>query len=141
MSNFRGFVRTLSSTLSVGIALYVISDSKLVRRIWRGSNGTKGRNTAIRARLTILPYRLEVANNMYFNVLLKVRRAIIMPSQRLLKFFGSKMMSADCLAMLTTLLEEMPTSALVMVDASLMPSPRNPTTCPLLFNVFKMRLF
>ncbi|OQC07795.1 MAG: hypothetical protein BWX79_01810 [Alphaproteobacteria bacterium ADurb.Bin100] len=76
--------------------------------------------------------KLELAvMRMYLSMLTKVRRPSSTPWSSTMRFFSSRMMSAASLAMSTAVSTEMPMSATCSAAASLMPSPRYPTTWPL----------
>ncbi len=66
---------------------------------------------------------------MYLRILPNTLRPSSTPSSSTSRLFSSRMMSADSLAMSTAVSTEMPTSAARKAGPSLMPSPRNPTTC------------
>ena len=75
--------------------------------------------------------KLELAPmRMYLRMLAKTFRPSSTPSSSTSRSFSSRMASADSLAISTAVSTEMPTSAARRAGASLMPSPRNPTTCP-----------
>ena len=91
--------------------------------------------------LNILPKFELVSIMIYFRVLENVRRPSTTPSRSALRSFSSRMIAADSLATSTALFTEIPTSATWSDGASLMPSPINPTTCPLRFNKSMIRFF
>ena len=69
---------------------------------------------------------------MYLRIFPKTLRPSMMPSSSTRRLFSSSTMSAASLATSTAVSTEIPTSAFFRAGASLMPSPMNPTTCPLL---------
>ncbi len=77
----------------------------------------------------------------YFIVLPKVFRPSKTPSLSTVKLLRKSMMSADSFATSTALSTDIPTSDILREDASLIPSPRNPTTWPLFFNTFMILSF
>ena len=90
-----------------------------------------GRNALAPSTLNIFP-KLELAPmRMYLRMLAKTLRPSITPPSSTLRSFSSRIRSADSLAMSTAVSTEMPMSAACSAGASLMPSPMNPTTCPL----------
>ena len=64
-------------------------------------------------------------------MLAKTLRPSITPSSSTMRSFSSKIRSADSLVISVAVSTEMPTSAARSAGASLIPSPMNPTTCPL----------
>ena len=105
-----------------------MSDRKLSSRIWRGSSGRNGRNPAATAMLSTLPKLALVVTRMYLRVLAKVWRPSRTPSATTARLLSSSTMAAACLATSTAVSTEMPTSAACRAAASLIPSPRKPTT-------------
>ncbi len=71
----------------------------------------------------------------------KVTRPSSTPSSSTIRFFSSRMMSADSLAISVAVSTEMPTSASRSAGASLMPSPRKPTVWPWRCSDFTTRAF
>src|SRR6202030_3949275 len=130
MSHRRGTARYSASTLSVGIVVCEKSYSRLLVSTWIAVIGRNGRKTVAPSTLNMFP-KLELAPILIYLVMLpKTFRPSITPSPSTAKLFSSKMMSAESLAMSTALSTDMPTSAAFRASPSLMPSPRNPTTCP-----------
>ena len=68
---------------------------------------------------------------MYLRMFAKTFRPSITPPSSTMRSFSNKIKSADSLAMSTAVSTEMPMSAACNAGASLIPSPMNPTTCPL----------
>ena len=115
---------------SNGIDSCEMSYSRLSTRICSGSSGRNGRNTLATSMLNTLPKFELAVILMYLMMLPKVIRPSITPSSSTIRFFSSRMMSADSLAMSVAVSTEMPTSASCSAGASLMPSPRKPTVWP-----------
>ncbi len=89
--------------------------------------------------LNMLP-KLELAPmRMYLRMFTNTLRPSSTPSSSTIRFFSSRMTSADSLAMSTALSTEMPTSAARKAGASLMPSPMKPTTCPFFWSACTTR--
>src|ERR1700674_5235615 len=82
-----------------------------------------------------------IAIMMNFMMLPKARRPSVTPRSRTPRSCRSKMMSAASLVTSTALSTEMPTSEVWSDGASLMPSPRKPTTWPRCLNPRMMRFF
>ena len=130
MSHRRGTARYSASTLSVGMVVCEKSYSRLLVSTWIAVIGRNGRKTLAPSTLNMLP-KLELAPILIYLVMLpKTLRPSITPSPSTARLFSSNMMSAESLAMSTALSTDMPTSAAFSAGPSLMPSPRNPTTCP-----------
>ena len=92
--------------------------------------GRKGRNALAPSTLNMLP-KLELAPmRMYLRMFANTLRPSITPSSSTIRSFSSRIRSADSLAMSVAVSTEMPTSAARKAGASLIPSPMNPTTCP-----------
>src|SRR6266508_3701471 len=103
--------------------------------------GRNGRKSDSPAMLNMLPKFELVPMTRYFMTLPKARRPSRMPACRTPSPGSRRMISAASLATSTPDATEMPTSAAWSDGASLMPSPRNPTTCPRRFNETRMRFF
>ena len=74
--------------------------------------------------------KLELAPiRMYLRMLAKTLRPSSRPSSKTSRLFSKRTRSADSLAISTAESTEIPTSAVRSAGASLMPSPRKPTTC------------
>src|SRR4029450_604350 len=114
---------------------------KCVSRIWVGSMGKNGRKRNAPAMLNMLPKFELVPINRYFITLPKERRPSRMPAWRTPRSRSSRMMSAASLATSTAVATDTPTSAVWMEGASLMPSPRNPTTWSRLLSARMIRFF
>ena len=128
MFHGRGLVICSSSTLSAGIGTCEKSYSRLLASTWIGAMGTNGRNALAPRTLNMFP-KFELAPmRMYFTMLAKTFRPSRTPSSSTIRFFSSRIRSADSLAMSTAVSTEMPTSAARRAGASLIPSPMNPTT-------------
>ena len=84
--------------------------------------------------LNMFPKFALVAMNTYFSVLANVTRPSRTPSTNTPRSLSNSTMSAASLATSTALSTEIPTSAACSADASLMPSPIYPTTCPAFFS-------
>lgn len=91
--------------------------------------------------LNMLPKFALVAMNTYLSVLANVMRPSRTPSASTLRSGASSTMSAASLATSTAVLTEMPTSAECRAEASLIPSPKNPTTCPARLRARTIRSF
>ena len=130
MSQCDGRASCSSSTLSVGMASWLVSYSRLLSRIWEGSIGRKDRNSDAPAALNMLPKLLEVPISTYLMVLAKIRRPSMTPSASTSRSFSSRITSAASLATSVAESTEMPTSAACRARASLTPSPRNATSPP-----------
>src|SRR4051794_13763981 len=106
------------------------SYSRLLSSTWIGRIGRKGRNRAAPAMLNMLP-KLELEPiRTYLVTFSTVRRPSSTPSWTTARSCSSSTRSAACLATSAALSTETPTSAACSAEASLMPSPRNPTTWP-----------
>jgi len=68
------------SALSVGMASWLVSYSKLLSRICEGSIGRKARKIEAPAALNMFPKLLDVPISTYLMVLAKIRRPPVKPS-------------------------------------------------------------
>ena len=101
--------------------------------------GRKGRKALAPTTLNMLPKLELAAILMYLTMLPNTRRPSSTPCSSTSRLFSSRMMSDDSLAMSTALSTEIPTSAAFKAGASLMPSPRKPSTWPWLCKARMMR--
>src|ERR1039457_3281217 len=128
MVHWRGLISHSASTSSVGMVVCEKSYRRLLISTWIGSMGRNGRNALAPTTLNMLPKFELAAILMYLTMLPNTRRPSNTPCSRTSRLFSRRMMSEDSLAMSTALSTEMPTSAAFRAEASLMPSPMNPST-------------
>ena len=77
----------------------------------------------------------------YFIMLPKIFLPSMTPCSNTIRSFSNKIISADSFAISTAVSTEIPTSASFMADASLIPSPINPTVWPFSRNAWTIRVF
>ena len=112
-----------------------------MRSTWVGNIGRNGKKRAAPAMLNMLPkFELEPIR-MYLVTFSTVRRPSITPSRTTSRSCSSSTRSAASLATSAAPSTEMPTSAAWSAEASLMPSPRKPTTLPERFRAERIRSF
>ena len=111
MSHADGRASISSSTLSVGIVIWLASYSRLLSRICVGSIGRNERNADAAAALNMFPKFDDVAIRTYLIVLAKMRRPSTTPSASTPRSLSSRMMSAASFATSVPVSTEMPTSA------------------------------
>lgn len=124
----RGCSTISLSTLSVPMVVSGKSVIRLVSNICLGRRGRKDRKSDAPAMLNMFPKLALVAMNTYLRVLAKVFLPSFTPHASTSRSFSSRTMSADSLATSTAPSTERPTSAAWRAEASLIPSPKYPTT-------------
>ena len=128
-------------TVSSGMPISEKSYSRLFSKICVGSMGKNGRNSEATAIDSMLP-KLELAPmRTYLRMLTKVRRPSSTPSATTSKSDASRIMSAAAWATPLAPSTDSPMSATLSAGASLMPSPRNPTTAPCAWSARTRRAF
>ena len=113
----------------------------MLSRIWVGSIGRNGNAIDATAIDNMLP-KFELAPiRTYLRMLAKVRRPSSTPSATTSRSDASRIMSAAAWATPVAPSTDSPISAAFSAGASLMPSPRKPTTWPLACNALTIRDF
>ncbi len=141
MSQCAGRSNCSGSTLSVGIVISLPSYRRLPSNTCDARSGRNGRINEPPAVLSMLPKFDDVPMTRYLIVLAKIRRPSATPSARIPRSFVIRTMSAASLATSVADSTEMPTSASCNATASFTPSPRNPTSTPVLRCSWMSRAF
>ena len=92
--------------------------------------GKNGNNADAAKTENIFPKLEDAVILMYLIIFAYVFLPSTIPSSNTIKSFSNNTMSADSFATSTAVSTEIPISAHFIADASLIPSPINPTVCP-----------